>query len=176
MQWKTRVNLENQPLKKSYYHLSARTPSDEYFKTPMPRAWKECIQSLKLKSQGLDIDINGFVLMNNHYHLILKSNLRDLSKFQKSFTPLGLPAAKYELISNGKYLFHAYRYIYQNPLRAGLTRRIEDYPYSFISCMHKKKRFEFPVIDKFGFNDEYKLYWLNELQTLGDRSNRLLRS
>jgi REP element-mobilizing transposase RayT len=127
----------------------------------MKRAWQECIHDLEYTQRRVKFEIISFVLMNNHYHLIIKINSNNLLKFQTLFKPLNLDHIKTELIKSKKYLFHAYRYCYQNPLRAGLSKRIQDYPYSLAYYLSKGSHFKFPIIDKFGIIDEYKLYWLN---------------
>lgn len=150
-----------QRLKPAYYHLTARTKNDNYFSSPMPRAWQECMTYLNRAQKEVKIDIIAFVLMNNHYHLLVKANESELLKFMYLFRPLGLNQIKKEKVISKTYLFHTYRYIYQNPLRAGLVKRIEDYPYSFINYLSKGESFSFPVYDRFGFIDEYKLRMLS---------------
>ena len=132
MQLKRFYSTQFQVLKKQYYHLTARTENDEYFKLPMKKAWYECLNELKNAHYLMGIEIISFVLMNNHYHLIIRANSSELLQFQYLFQPIGLGKMKSELIESKRYLYHAYRYCYQNPLRAGIVKRIEDYPYSLI--------------------------------------------
>lgn len=162
MQLKRFSRTKFQDVKPRYYHLTARTKDDEYFDIPMARAWHECLDCLKKSHQNLKIDIISFVLMNNHYHLLIKCSESELLKFMYGFHPLGLTRIKREEITAKRYLYHAYRYVYQNPLRAGLVKRIEDYPYSLIYYLKQGKSFSFPISDRFGFNDEYKLHLLNQ--------------
>lgn len=53
-----------------------------------------------------------------------------------------------------------YRYILQNPLRAGFVSRVEDWPYSSCSRTHDLPLFS-PVIWRFG-GDKGEINWLNE--------------
>lgn len=151
-----------QRLKPTFYHLTARTKNDEYFSSPMPRAWSECMQYLSHAQKEIQIDIIAFVLMNNHYHLLVKADESELLKFMYLFSPLGLRNIKKDQVISKKYLFHTYRYIYQNPLRAGLVKRIQDYPYSFINYLSKGEPLNFPIYDRFGHKDEYVLHKLNQ--------------
>jgi putative transposase len=69
---------------------------------------------------------------------------------------------KWCLIQSQQYLSNCYRYVYQNPVRAGIVRRCEEYPFSTIQNTLGRSAFAIPVHDKFGFKDDFGLYWLNE--------------
>jgi putative transposase len=69
---------------------------------------------------------------------------------------------KWCLIQSQQYLSNCYRYVYQNPVRAGVVRRCEDYKFSTLQSTIGHSIFTIPVHDQFGFKDEYGLYWLNE--------------
>lgn len=99
--------------------------------------------------------------MSNHYHLLLKADLIDLKKFQKEFQFSFFNQANIEQINSNRYLKYSYKYIYQNPVRANLVEKVEDYPFSSIHYLAKGHLFDFPIHDRFGFTDEYKLCWLN---------------
>lgn len=147
---------------KYYFHINSRTKDDSNFEPPMDLAWELCIDKLHLAFKLTRIDINGFVLMNNHYHLIIRATLEELSEFMQVFQMSFLENFHYDVIRSQKYLHHAYRYIYQNPLRANLCKRVQDYPYSLLYKLYHYENIPFPVIDKFGIVDDYKLYWLNQ--------------
>lgn len=162
MQLKKFSNTNFQRLKPAYYHLTARTAGDEYFSVPMPKAWEQCLGELKRVGLEIRFDIIAFVLMNNHYHLLVKANESELLKLMYEFKPLGLNHIKKDQVISKRYLFHTYRYIYQNPLRAGLVKRIEDYPYSFLKHLSRGEKLPFPIHDRFGHKDEYVLHKLNQ--------------
>jgi putative transposase len=65
------------------------------------------------------------------------------------------------VIRSKSYLYNCYRYIYQNPLRAKISQRVEDYPFSTIHYIHRGIPFVIPLFDQFGFKDKYMLDWLN---------------
>ena len=148
--------------RKFYFHINTRTKDDTNFEPPMDLAFELCIDKLHQAHQICDVDINGFVLMNNHYHLIINCSFEELSEFMQIFKLSFLDEFHYEVIRSKKYLHNAYRYIYQNPIRAGLSKRVQDYPYSLIYKLYHFERIPFPVIDKFGIVDDYKLYWMNQ--------------
>lgn len=69
---------------------------------------------------------------------------------------------KWCMIRSPRYLTNCYRYVYQNPLRAGVVREAQDYPYSTLHYLKHKKDFPLQIYDHFGFKDEYGLRWINE--------------
>jgi putative transposase len=70
---------------------------------------------------------------------------------------------KWCLIQSQQYLANCFRYVYQNPVRAGVVARCEDYPYSTLQNCLGISPFSIPIHDRFGFKDDYGLRWLNEL-------------
>jgi REP element-mobilizing transposase RayT len=91
------------------------------------------------------IIIYAFTLMTNHYHLILRTPLGNLSSCMRHIN--GLYTQKYNwkhkrvghvlqgrykavLIENESYLLELIRYIHLNPYRAKMTESINLYPYS----------------------------------------------
>jgi len=92
-----------------------------------------------------EIDVYAWVLMGNHYHLLLKTNRANLSKsmqwFGANYTQkynirhkrsghLFQGRFKSFLIENDSYLMRLSCYIHRNPLRAGIVKRLADYPWS----------------------------------------------
>ena len=99
----------------------------------------------KLKKE-LAFEIHAYCLMSNHIHLLLREKrLGDISvimkrlltkyvmcfnrKYQRSGA---LIASRYKSIAVevDEYFISLQRYIHQNPLKAGVVRKMEDYPYS----------------------------------------------
>ncbi len=96
-------------------------------------------------SERFDIDIYAFVLMNNHYHLLIKTNKANLSR---SFQWLGTTYTGYFnrkhdrrghlfqgrfrsiIVEDDAYLIQLSFYIHRNPVRAGLVDRLVDYRWS----------------------------------------------
>lgn len=100
---------------------------------------------LKEYSQKFMFDIYGYVIMSNHYHLIIKISEAPLSdimhrinnKFSRTFN------IKYKrtghvfenrykgiLVIDDKYLLSLLRYVHQNPVAAKICNRVKDYPWS----------------------------------------------
>ena len=65
------------------------------------------------------------------------------------------------LITHPRHYDHAYKYVYRNPVEAGLCERVQDYPYSTIQALMGRKMVEIPVLE-----DPRWGTWENRLQTL----------
>ena len=91
------------------------------------------------------IDLYTYVLMGNHYHLLLKTHHANLSKamqwFGTAYTRrfnighnrsghLFQGRFKSFIVQNDAYLTQLSCYIHRNPLRAGIVQRLTDYPWS----------------------------------------------
>jgi putative transposase len=89
--------------------------------------------------------LHCYVLMSNHYHLLIETPKANMSKVMHfingSYTNYinrrrgrsgHLFQGRYKAISveRDRYLLELSRYMHLNPVRAGLVKRPEDYPYS----------------------------------------------
>jgi putative transposase len=171
------------------YHITTRTNNKEWFDIPIDIVWGFCLQAIKYANEVHPIEVVSFVLMSNHYHLILRTPNSDLDFFMYEFNKhLSLNIRKRSghhnsifggeykwcLIRSKTYLYNCYRYVYQNPVRAKLTLNVEDYPYSSLFYLNHQKEFCVPLFDTFGFKDAYALSWLN--LTVGKEELHSVRS
>ena len=96
-------------------------------------------------SERFNIEVYAYLLMSNHYHLLLKTIDANLSKamqwFGTSFTRkfnlnnhtsghLFQGRFKSMIVENDAYLLRLSFYIHRNPLRAGLIERLAEYQWS----------------------------------------------
>ncbi len=159
------------------YHVTSRSNNKEWFTLPMPVMWRLSLQSMREAHEIHPVEIISFVLMGNHYHLMVQTPKGNLDLFMYEFnkrlalrikTQTGqinrIFGGRYKwcLIESQKYFMNCYKYIYQNPIRAGLVNRCEDYPHSTLQSILGKSPFKIPLHDRYGFKDEYGLMWLNE--------------
>ena len=94
------------------------------------------------------IRIHHAILMSNHIHILLTTTegnigramsycLTNLSKYfhYKNDTINHIFGNRYSptIIESNNHLINVIRYIYQNPVRAGITNNVFDYPYSTLS-------------------------------------------
>jgi len=170
-----RVNLIRK--KNLPYHVTIKTRDENFFKLPLSLVWQMAKEALFEAYELHPIELTAFVLMRNHYHLILNTPDKNLDEFMYVFNrslaqkikkksrcvgPVFQTRYKWNLIRSMKYLSQCYRYVYQNPLRINLVKNAEDYPFSTLFYVVKKERFSIPIHDRFGLKDRYNLLWINE--------------
>lgn len=127
------------------YHVYIRSNNRDWFQLPLNRMWDLCIECFQYGLEHAHVRIHSFVLMKNHYHVLLTTPNCDLDKFMRAFNRklsqrINKEAGvinhkfangyKWTIVDSRSYLFNIYRYIYQNPVRAGLCRLCVDYPYT----------------------------------------------
>jgi REP-associated tyrosine transposase len=130
-------------------------------------------------SERFEIDFFAYVLMGNHYHLLLRTNRANLSK---SMQWLGLTYTrrfnlrhfrsghlffrgrfKSIIVQNDAYLMRLSCYIHRNPLRAGIVERLADYRWSsYRAYAYGDKAPEWlrtkPIFYQFKGKDKHKAY------------------
>lgn len=158
------------------YHVTSRANNQEWFKLPMEQVWDICQKSLKEAHEKHKVEIISFVLMSNHYHLMIRTPDANLDQFMYEFNKrlafrlkdsqtnlnhvLG-GRYKWCLIHSQQYFLNCYRYVYQNPLRAQIVERCEHYPFSTLNALIKGSPFAVPLHDAIGFKDPFMLNWIN---------------
>ena len=103
------------------------------------------LNTLGEMSERFQLDIFAYVLMSNHYHLLLRTTHANLSKamqwlgvvYTRRFSVrhsrtghLFQGRFKSILIENDAYVVELSCYIHRNPLRAGIVKRLADYQWS----------------------------------------------
>lgn len=98
----------------------------------------------------MDVNVLAFVLMSNHFHLLIQTpgaNLDAVMHYlltkvsQSTASLLGRTdhilgkRYKWTIITNEIYISNVYRYILQNPIRAKICDRVEEYPFSTVHSM-----------------------------------------
>lgn len=159
------------------YHITTRSNDKKWFELPIEKVWKISLRALEDAHKKHPVELISYVLMSNHYHMILKTPDANIDKFMREFNTRFAKGIKEEnaernriwgdryhwcLIKSTQYFANCYRYVYQNPIRAGLVSRAEDYPYSTLHYVMTNKKFVIPIFDQYGFKDEFGLNWLNE--------------
>ncbi len=132
-------------------------------------------------SERFNVDVFAYVLMSNHYHLLLKTVDANLSKamqwFGTSFTRkfnlnnhtgghLFQGRFKSIIVENDAYLLSLSYYIHRNPLRAKIVERLGDYQWSSYRFYgYKKKPPDWlntkTILDQLSCTDHHKAYRIN---------------
>lgn len=126
------------------YHVIARGNNKEYiFKESIDKGY--FIKQIKETVEGMGYQVYGFVLMDNHYHIIIQTldkKLQEImhqinNKYSKYFN------VKYKrvghvfqgrykaiLVQDERYLVELLRYVHQNPVEAHICKTVEEYKWS----------------------------------------------
>lgn len=126
------------------YHITSRgNERKKIFFTK--RDYARFKEYLEIAQERFDCSVFAYVLMGNHYHLILQTQAANLSKvmhyLNSSYTTyinvkrkrsghLLQGRFKAIVVDGDSYLLELSRYLHLNPVRAGMAQRPEDYPYS----------------------------------------------
>ena len=158
------------------FHVTTRTNNKENFSIPLKEIWDISTHLLNEGITKYSVEIHQFVLMRNHYHLVVSTPKDPIDEFMwffnKHLTQMILNASgrinrifggryKGSLITNQNYLRNVYRYVYQNPIRAGLVDSCQKYEFS---SLHANSKIQ--LTDPFQDPEEQKLLknlgWLNK--------------
>lgn len=174
---KRRLNVKQE----GPFHIVDRCINKEWFNIPMPEVWEIFSLQLNFCKFAFNVKIHSFVLMSNHYHMLISTPDYNLSEFMAYFKREtsralnkagnrinGTFASRYKpsLLNSYHYFLNAYKYAYQNPLRAGLVDKVEDYPFSTLSGLLGQCHLMIPVESDellFEGNMGDHLKWLNKL-------------
>ena len=128
----------------AYYHLMSRGNDGQhiYLNAGDRRLFLETISDM---SDRFEIDVFAYVLMHNHYHLLIRTNRANLTKamhwlgttYTRRFNNRNqkrghLFQGRYKsiLIQNDAYVMKLSCYIHRNPLKAGIVDRLVEYKWS----------------------------------------------
>jgi putative transposase len=113
------------------------------------------------EAKEYDHRIYAYVLMPNHFHLLIQTKKTPLSKILSSLAtsysmyfnrkykrvgPLFQNRFKSKICQKDSYFLGASRYIHLNPVEAELVKNLKYYPWSSFQELYGKK--EFSVLDK----------------------------
>jgi REP element-mobilizing transposase RayT len=167
------------------YHVTARSHNKQSFKVPIEILWPLICDELTVLYHLFEFRIHSFVLMPNHFHMLVTTpsvNLPEgmchfmtqISKQMNSLTGnvnQNFGARHYKcLISSQHYFYNAYKYVFRNPVKAELCSRVEEYKYSNIQMYLGQQIIRFPLTeDRLLMDDiDSTLSWLNSQPTEED--------
>jgi len=175
----------------AFYHILSRgnEQGDIFYDNTDRGRFLDTIGEL---SERFAVDIFAYVLMDNHYHLLLQTRRANLSKamqwFGTTYTRrfnnrhnrsghLFQGRFKSIIIENDSYLMQLSCYIHRNPLRAGIVKRLADYRWSsYLSYGYGKSTPDWLstklILSQFPPDDEHKQY-REKVQKYSQEENRL---
>ena len=150
------------------------------------------LETLTEVSDRFDVDIFAYVLMSNHYHVLLKTNRSNLStamqwlgvtytrRFSNRHSRSGhLFQGRFKslIVENEAYVVELSCYIHRNPLRAGMVKRLMDYKWSsYPSYAYGRKGPAFLNTDlvlSFFRGDDSRLAYRSKVQRYAGEEKRL---
>ena len=161
----------------AYYHVLSRgNEQRNIFRDKDDRF--SFLETLGNMSERFEVEVYAYVLMDNHYHLLIKTNRANISKsmqwFGATYTQrynirnkrsghLFQGRFKSFLIENDEYLMLLSCYIHRNPIRAGIVRRLADYPWSSYPAYAYGKKAPVwlltkPILSFFDTKDKHMAY------------------
>lgn len=127
------------------YHVTARVNNREIFPGDLGFCWKTFCVELQLQAMQHGIRIHAFVLMPNHFHLLLTTPHAPISEVMRpvmssSTRIINAHSARtghlfggryqWSVITSRLYFSHALKYVMRNPIKAGLAESVAEYPFS----------------------------------------------
>lgn len=115
--------------------------------------YEKFIEYIKKAKEKTEFTAYGYCLMTNHVHMLIKTESEEIGNIVRRIT---VGYAQYHNIKNGRtghlfqnrfksepvntddYFLIVLRYIHQNPIKAGMVERIEDYKWSSYSSYINK--------------------------------------
>lgn len=160
------------------YHISARCINKEWFNLPLERVWAIFSEELTRTVLEKNLLVHNFVLMANHFHLIVSTPdanvsqcmLQFMTKSSRRLTREGnrinetFAGRHYKcVLDNHFYFLNAYKYVYRNPVKAGLCENVEDYEFSTLHGLINPQDSKIPLCEDTLFNEGSveHLKWLN---------------
>ncbi|GAB4018310.1 MAG: hypothetical protein Fur0010_19480 [Bdellovibrio sp.] len=175
-----------------FYHITARSNNREDFFLAQNVSWIIFENELTKIQKEFGVNISAFVLMKNHFHLLIKTPNEDIDRvmyflMKRLTNSIQRETGRINKVFGGRYkgsiildksyLMNVYKYVYLNPVKAGITKRAEDYIYSTLFYSIKKgPKLSFDIDDLFELknNKDQFLNWLN--QRFSDEENWSIRS
>jgi len=141
------------------YHIVQRGNNKEYvFKKDDLK--KQLLNIITESKEIMNFEIYGFVIMDNHYHIVLRMHEVPISdimhridlKFSKYYNLTYNKSGhvfqdRYKgiLVEDDKYLLSLLRYVHQNPVKAKMCRKVSDYYWS--SDSYYRKNIQGKIVD-----------------------------
>lgn len=132
-------------IKTSFFHVITQGINKSYI-FEKAEDIKYYIKIMYQLTKEQKIKIIGYCIMSNHAHMLIEAEeINELSKYMqrlntkygkyynKKYNRVGYvfrDRYRAQGIYTEKYLYNCLRYIYNNPVKAGICKNAEDYPYS----------------------------------------------
>jgi len=175
----------------AFYHLLSRGNErrDIFIDDSDRRMFLDAVGEM---SERFDVDIFAYVLMGNHYHLLVRTQRANLTRAMQWFGATYTSRFNYQharsghlfqgryksiVLQNDAYVMQLSCYIHRNPLRAGVVRRLADYRWSSYQIYaYSKKAPDWLstelILAQFAGKDEHRFY-REKVQRYSNEEKRL---
>jgi len=134
------------------YHVTARSNNKEFFYLPIRTVWEIFCEKLIENSARYGTVIHTFVLMTNHFHMVLTTPYADLGSAMRHLLTEVSKAIqrrsdrinhvfgaryKWNVLHDAYGVAYVYKYVLRNPVRGGLCPLVEDYAYSSLNVFEE---------------------------------------
>lgn len=168
--------------KRFFFHASVVFKSQSFTNLPQEQQWEILLKSLRSLSSDYEMAVHALVLMKTHFHLLfsidrkvehffmksLENRIRDISFifYQQEVEENVFESPFYcEPVQHIKQYKETYRYIYRNPLEAGLVAKCQEYEFSTLNTqLSKQCTVGGPIVDQLNLiqNPYHVLKWLHQ--------------
>jgi REP element-mobilizing transposase RayT len=149
---------------KKYFHVSLHFESNKLFKN---LDWLFIQKKLSIIAKHYKIEVQSLVMMDTHIHLLIATKEKNENFFcetlQKNISNTNNLESLAEPVLHYSQYLNTYKYIYRNPVEAGLCEKVENYEYSTLRALIGKAILNCNVHDQMGLiqNPLHLLKWLN---------------
>lgn len=168
------------------YHITSRCINREWFQIPLHDVWKIFCDYLYYTHLVHNLRIHAFVLMNNHFHLIASTPSANIGEamcclLTKVSCEISRQSGRINqtfggpyfssVLSSELYYEHAYKYVYRNPVDAGIEKCVHRYQYSTLNGILGESRLLFPIEEDRLLTESFEktIQWLNQGYQDGNR-------
>ena len=150
-------------LKTSYFHIMTQGINKSFI-FDNPEDIKYYIKSMFKLKEDYQLKIIAYCIMNNHTHLLIQTefvsqlskymqrlNLKYSYYYNKKYNRVGYvfrERYRAQAIYDEEHLYNCIKYIYDNPVKAGICQHASEYPYSNYKPINKV------VDDNYSFIDD----------------------
>lgn len=130
------------------YHIWARANNRESFPVPIHQCWGIYNYYLEQLAKRYQAQIHAFVLMPNHFHLIMSTPNQNIDQCMGYFMTqtskgIGMASGRINHVYGGQYGWTLIespsvyaiilKYVYRNPVKAKICDRVEEYSWSTLT-------------------------------------------
>ncbi len=142
------------------YHVTGRVNNREWFPLHLEDVWQSFLEETYASTLNHGVLLHSLVLMSNHFHMKLSTPESDLGNTMRDYLGsltrnlnrksgrsghIFTGRYRWSLIGTADYYSAAYKYVYRNPVKAGICERVEDYPYSTLNVLTGQRRTPLPL-------------------------------